>query len=138
VRGVAVRHDGQFDAGISFRDLAEEPQELLVPVPGIAGVGDLPGGHLQGGEQRSGAVPDVVMGLLLGDPGPQRQHRRCPFQGLDLGLLINVQHDGLVGRVEVEPGDVAELRLERGTGGELEGLPAATAAARTPAARPRP
>jgi hypothetical protein len=40
-----------------------------VPVPGLAGVGDLPGGHLQGGEQRGGAVPDVVMGLLLGYPG---------------------------------------------------------------------
>ena len=69
VGGVVVRHDVQRRAGIGFRDLAQEPQEFLVPVPGVAGVGDLAGRYLQGGEQRGGAVPDVVMGLLLRIPG---------------------------------------------------------------------
>jgi hypothetical protein len=46
-----------------------------VPVPRAAGAGDLPGGDFQGGEQRGGAVPDVVMGLLLRDPGPEREDR---------------------------------------------------------------
>ena len=49
-------------ARVGLRDLLEEPQELLVPVPGVAGVGDLAGGDLQRGEQRGGAVPDVVVG----------------------------------------------------------------------------
>ena len=34
-------------------------------VPRVAGVGDLPGGDLQRGEQGGGAVPDVVVGGLL-------------------------------------------------------------------------
>ena len=37
-------------------------------VPRVAGIEDLPGGHLQGGEQRGGAVPDVVVGPLVRDP----------------------------------------------------------------------
>ena len=88
MRGLVIAHDVQRSAGIGPGDLAQEPQEFLVPVPGVAGVGDLAGGHLQGGEQRGCAVPDVVMGLLLGYPGPQRQYRRGPFQGLDLRLLV--------------------------------------------------
>jgi hypothetical protein len=39
---------------------------------------DLPGGDLQGGEQRrGGAIPDVVMGALLGMPGLHRQRLFC-------------------------------------------------------------
>src|ERR1700678_1964437 len=61
--GVVTGHDVQLPARVGPRDLAEEPQELLVAVPGAASVGDLAGGDFQGGEQRGGAVPDVVTGL---------------------------------------------------------------------------
>ncbi len=52
-------------------DLLQELQELVVAVPGIAGIGgDLPGSDLQRGEQRGGAVALVVIGLPgLGKPG---------------------------------------------------------------------
>jgi hypothetical protein len=63
-------------------DLLQEPQELLVPVPRVARVGDLSGGDLEGGEQRGRAVPDIVMGLRLRDPRPQRQDRRGSVQRL--------------------------------------------------------
>ena len=66
-----VQDDAQLRVRVGGGDLLPEPQELLVPVPGIAGVdGDLPDGDLQGGEQGGGAVALVVMGAPLGgSPG---------------------------------------------------------------------
>ena len=54
VRGVVVADHMQFAAGIRGGDLLQEPQEFLVPVPWVAGVGDIAGSGLQ----RGGAVPD--------------------------------------------------------------------------------
>jgi len=70
VGGVVVDDDVQLDTRVGLRDVAQEPQELLVPVPGVAGVGDLAGGDFESGEQRGGAVPDVVMGRFLRQAGP--------------------------------------------------------------------
>ncbi len=53
-----------------------------MPVAGVAGVGDLAGGGVEGGEQAGDAVPGVVVGLPFGDPGPHRQDRQGPFQRL--------------------------------------------------------
>jgi hypothetical protein len=39
----------QLGAGVGGGDLLEEAQELLVPVIGVAGVGDLPGGDVERG-----------------------------------------------------------------------------------------
>ena len=91
-------------------------------VPGQAGLLDPAGGHLQRGEQGGGAVADVVVGLFLGHPGPDRQDRRGPVQGLDLGLLVDADHHGLLRRVQIQPDDVADLRVQLGVGGELERL----------------
>src|SRR6185312_16407705 len=56
----------QFTARLGCGDLLQEPQEPAVPVAVVADVGDRAGGHLQGGEQGGGAVPDLVMGMPLG------------------------------------------------------------------------
>jgi hypothetical protein len=45
--------------------LLEERQKLLMAVPRLALVQDVPGGDLQGGEQGGGPVPDIVVGALL-------------------------------------------------------------------------
>ena len=120
---VVVEHDVQVRPGMGGGDLLQEPQELLVAVPRVAGVrGDLAGGHLQGGEQRGGAVPGVVMGPAGGQAGPQREHRRGPVQGLDLAFLIDADHDRVVWRREVQADDVADLCLKLRVGAELEGL----------------
>jgi hypothetical protein len=103
--------------------LLEEDQELPVTVPGVAGIGgDLPGGHLQGGEQGGGAVSPVVVRAALGRLEPHRQQRRGAVQGLDLGLLVDADHHGVGGRVQVEPDYVADLGLQLWVGGELERL----------------
>ena len=67
--GVVVHDQVQLALGVGAGDLLEEAQELLVAVARVAGVDDLAGRDLQGGEQGRGAVPDVVVGLLLGQAG---------------------------------------------------------------------
>ena len=67
--GVVVHHQVQLDRpavlvdviGVGAGDLFEEGQKLLVPERGHR-AGDGAGGDLQGGEQRRGAVPEVVVG----------------------------------------------------------------------------
>ena len=68
VGGVVV--DDQVQVQVLGRiavDGSKEAQELLVTVPGVAGVGDLPGGDFQCGEQAGHFVPGVDPGLPLGD-----------------------------------------------------------------------
>ncbi len=62
------------------------------------------------------------MGGPLGQTGTQRQDRRGRVQGLDLGLFIHAEHHRVLGRVQVEPDDVADLGFQLRVGGELERL----------------
>lgn len=48
------------------------------------------------------------MGPTFDLPGLQRQHRVGPVDGLELGLLVDREHERVVGLVEVEPDDVDE------------------------------
>jgi hypothetical protein len=86
VGGVVVDHKVQLHSRVGLRDLLEEPQELIGAVPRETGLGDLPGGHLEGGDQGGGAVPDVVVGPLLRQVRSHRQDRRGPVQCLDLAF----------------------------------------------------
>ena len=67
-------------------------------------------------------MPDVVVGALLRDAGPHRQHRRGAVQRLDLGFLVHAEHHRLVRRVQVQPDHVADLGVQPRVGGELEAL----------------
>ena len=64
----------------------------------------------------------VVVGAPLGHARHHRQHRLGPVQRLDLGLLVDAEHDGLLGRVVVEADDVDDLLDELRVGGQLEGV----------------
>lgn len=113
VGGVVVHHQVQFGFGVGAGDLFEEREELLVPVPGFAGRGDLPGRDLQRREQGAGAVPDVVVGPPLRETRLHRQHRSGPVQRLDLGLLVDAQHNRVLRRGEVEPAHVGDLHVRQ-------------------------
>lgn len=63
-------------------------------------------------------MPDVVVGGLLGQARPDRLG---PVQGL--ALLIDADHDRVLGRVQVQPDDIGELGFQLRVGGELETLP---------------
>ena len=104
-----------------------------MPVPGVAGVGDLAGGDIQGGEQAGDAVPGVVVGLPLGDAAAHWQDRLAALEGLALRLFAGADHDRVFGRLQVEPTTSAtfassSLRTEQG----LAALRAAAAAHLSP------
>lgn len=101
------------------------PRRREVPV--IAGMGGELGFH---GGMGMGAiiVEDEVDGQSARDaafnPWTQRQNRLGTIQGLDLALLIYAQHQGFLGRMQVQTHDVAQLEKELGIGAELETLDA--------------
>ena len=70
-----------------------------------------------------GAVPHVVVGAFLGLPGLHRQRLLGPVQGLDLGFLVDAEHDRVLRRVEVQPDHIGDLGDQLGIGGELERTP---------------
>ena len=100
-------------------DVSEEAQELLVAVARPALGEDLAGGDVQGGKEGGGAVADVAVRHAFDVAEPEGQEGLGALQGLGLALLVDAQHQGMVGRVEIEAHDVADLLDEEGIGGEL-------------------
>ena len=82
--------------GYGCIDPVEEAPELRGSVSAVAGADDLPRAHGQ-------------------------QWGR-PLQGLDLGFIVDTQHQGPLGWIEVDPDDVADLLDEQGIGRKLERL----------------
>src|SRR5215216_3752465 len=76
--------------------------------------------HLAGGEikrrveARAAGAP-VVVGGTPGRAGQHRQDRRGAIEGLDLGLLIDAQHDRALGRVENRPTTSRTLSMNCGS-----------------------
>ena len=117
-------------AGTACSTVAQELAEFDRAVTLVAAADDLAGGDVQGGEQRGRAVPLVIMAAPLDLPWPHRQQRLGAVERLDLRLFIDAEHQGAVGRIDVEPDNVAHPRSGRGqalvdkqrVGRQLEGL----------------
>ena len=90
-------------------DMPQEGEELLVPVAPLALGEHFSGGDVQGGEQGRGAVADVVVGHPLDVAEPHGQHWLGALERLDLGLFVDAQDYGVIGRVQVQPDDVAHF-----------------------------
>jgi hypothetical protein len=69
----------------------------------------LPDANVERGVKVRGPVALVVMRSPLRSAGHERQDRCGPIEGLDLGLLVDAQHDCRVRRVQRETDDVADL-----------------------------
>ena len=82
----------------------------------------LPGGHVEGREERGDAVPAVVAGSPLRPPRRHRPDGLGPIERLDLALLVGGEHQGSLGRMDIEPNDVADFLDELRIIGELEGF----------------
>ena len=98
----------------------EEAQELLGPMPRQALADHLAGLHIQGGEQGRGAMALVVVRHGSGAALLHGQSWLRAIQRLDLALLVDAQHQRLVGRVEVEDDHIGNLVGEFGIAGEFE------------------
>jgi hypothetical protein len=103
-------------------ETVQEGLELGRTVTPVRLADHLAGGDVEGGEERGGAGPAVVVGSPLGDARCQGQDGLGAVEGLDLALLVDARDHRPVGRVEVETDDVADLLDELGVVGELEGL----------------
>jgi hypothetical protein len=121
--GVVVHHQMDIkvlgDIGV---DLLEKPEKLLMAVAGLTPGQHLAGGDVQGGKERGGAVPHIVMGHPLHVAQSHGQDGLGAVQGLNLGFFVDAQDHGLVRRIEIESHDVPDLLHEEGIGGEFEVL----------------
>ena len=94
-------------------DGVEETDELLMAVTLHVAADDRAVEDIEGGEQRRRAMAFVIMRHRTGAALLHRQARLGAVERLDLALLINRQHDGVSGRIDIEPDNVLEF------GGEL-------------------
>ena len=134
VGGVVVDDDVD---DLSGRDLGfdgvEEADELLMPVALHAAADHGAVEHVERGEQRRGAVALVVVGHGAGAALLHRQAGLGAVERLDLALLVDRQHDGVGGRIDIEADDVAQLA--RRTSGSFESLNCRTRCGCSPCAR---
>jgi hypothetical protein len=65
--------------------------------------------HVESGEQRRCAVPLVLVGHRAGATFFHRQAGLGTVEGLDLRLLIDRKHNGVGGRIDIEPDNIAQL-----------------------------
>src|SRR6266478_4035453 len=97
VRAVVVENQVDVQGGRHGRvDGVEELTELAGAMPAMELPDDRPTLRIQGGEQRGGAVADVVMTAALDLARAHRQQRLRAIQRLDLALLIDTEHEGPV------------------------------------------
>ena len=103
-------------------DLREQLAEFgSAMAPGDAAE-HLAGGHVEGSIQIRGPVSLVVVRQRSGAARFHRQSRLRAVERLDLRLLVDREHQRVVGRVEVEPDHVDDLLGKLRVPAELEGL----------------
>jgi hypothetical protein len=102
--------DRQFCGRFGIDDV-KEADELLMALHALAD--DFAFNCVEGGKQGRGAVPFVIVRHCSGAPLLHRHARLGAVERLDLALLIDRQNDGVVGRIDIEPDNVAQF------GGEL-------------------
>ena len=59
------------------------------------------------GKEIDDAVPSVIVRVSHGAARAQREGRLRALQRLDRRLLVDTEHNRVLGRVEVEPDDIA-------------------------------
>ena len=91
-------------------------------MPSKAAAADGSSRHVQRGEECGGAIAHIVMSPRATAPTLHGQSRLRTIQGLNLALFINAQHHRMLGRVQVNPHNIQQLRHELRVSRELEGL----------------
>ena len=109
-------------------DGVEEPAKLARPVARVALADDLATLDVQRREEGGCPVARGVMGAPLGLARAHRQHRLRAIERLDLRFLVDTEHEGLVGGIEVQPHwamctALARAEVETSTPADEEGAP---------------
>ncbi len=90
-------------------DTAQEAKKLLVPVTPVACADHFARCNVERREQRRDTVTGVVVRLSLGYTRPHRKDRLRSIEGLDLGLLVDAQHNSSFGRRHIEPDHISNF-----------------------------
>ena len=98
----------------------EEANELLVAMALHTSANDFAFEHVESSEQRRCSMALVVVGHRAGAAFLHRQAGLGAVEGLDLRFLIDREHDGMGGRIDIEPDNIAQLVDKLRVGGELE------------------
>ena len=116
---IVVANDVKLQLGGDFLvDLAQEGEPLLMAMA-RGGVGKhLAGKIVQGGQEGHRSVAIVVMGPGTDVSLAQRQSGLGAFESLTLALFIAAEHQGLLGRIEVEAHHVPKFFLKLKVFGE--------------------
>src|ERR1700676_4981909 len=101
-------------------EMAQKAQALLMAMAWFALGEHPPVGDVEGGKQCGSSVAVIIMRDAFDIAKSKGQYRLGALKGLDLALLIDAQHQGLVRRIEVQTDDVTHLLDKEGVGGELE------------------
>src|SRR5207237_7253013 len=121
VGGVVIDDEMDVELGRQIGlDVTQEGKKLLMAMARFALGNDRAIEHVEGGEQGGGAVALVVMGDAFDVAEPHGKHGLGAFEGLDLALLIDAKHHGLIGWIEIKPDHVAQLLDEEGIGRKFE------------------
>src|SRR4029077_12622211 len=94
--------DRFFDWDLSL-DLVEKADELLMPMLLHAASDDLAFAHIESGKHGCAAVTLVVVGPRVRARVLEGQARFGAVGRLDLALLVDREHDGMVGRIDIKP-----------------------------------
>ncbi|MDA9493664.1 hypothetical protein XI08_32320 [Bradyrhizobium sp. CCBAU 11361] len=113
--GVVVDDEMDVQLGRHIRfDVTQEGEELLVTMAGIALSDDCAVEDIEGREQGGPAMTLVVVGNAFDVAESHRKHGLGSFESLNLTLLIDAKHHGLVRRIELEPDHIAQLLDKEG------------------------
>jgi hypothetical protein len=115
VRPVVVEHEMQIEVLLHASvDPPQEADELFRPVTRLAFADDETTLHIEGSEQRRGAMALVVVRHRGGPTFLQGQAGLCAIERLDLTFLVDAKHQRPIRRVHVEPDDIGHFLLELG------------------------
>jgi hypothetical protein len=121
VGGIVIEdHVHELSSGHLGLDSIQEADELLVTMALHTSANDLAFEHVESSKQRRCAVALIVMGHSAGPALLHGQAGLGSVEGLDLRLFVDRKHDGMGGRVDVEPHNIAQLVDELRIGGELK------------------
>lgn len=67
-------------------------------------------------------MADIIVCETLHISQPHRQHGLGAIQCLNLAFFVHTQHQGIVGRIQIQPHDIPHLLHKEGVSGELEML----------------
>ena len=121
VGGVIVHYqvDMQFGGNTGLH-AAQERQELLMAMTGLALGKDGTRSNVESRKERRGAMADIVVGDALNITQAHGQHRLGAVQSLNLTFFIHAKYQGMIGRIQVKADDVPYLLDEERIGGKFE------------------